>query len=310
MRSQFNSAQNELSLAISTSRRTRSLLPSTSTHQFSKVGEGAGEELWNLFSPRIILGKGLLYQARGKELAALECFDTVVQIVEERINYPSSLSLGKSTPGTGSGGGVSKVEKGLEELGILAKSSILLIKLGQGFRIRIGGGSSAIRNIAGLSTSLVGGGGSSGSGGDIVNRRKSSATPSTLEELYLDDLAFEIVQFTSSSSSSSSSPPTSSSSSSSTSTPSKLSSSSSKYSMRPKNQTTSMKLLSELIQSFTRGEIIKSKIHLSKSLTILTDSGANHAKGLVLALLANLFLQTADTEVSFLFFCFFFSFRV
>lgn len=259
MRSNFTNAQAELGLAISTSRLS---LSNNYSNNKSNLG------LWDQFSPRITLGKGLLFQARGKDIAALECFDTVIQLVEDRNQVAKSSIVGS---------GLNKLEYGLEELSILAKCSILMIKLGQGVKIRMAGTEST-SNLNSMSMDTT----SNGS----INRRKSTATPSTTEELYLSDLALEIVRFTS---------PTPT-------TTNSLSSSTNSKSNQVKLQPTSMTLLHCLIQALTRGEIIKSKLNLSKALTILTDTGANHAKSLVLALLANFFLLTADLEVSFFLF--------
>lgn len=56
-------------------------------------------------------------------------------------------------------------------------------------------------------------------------------------------------------------------------------------------------LVGELVQALTRGEIIKAKQHLSTALTLANSSLANHAKALMLALLANLFLHTRNDQV-------------
>lgn len=56
-------------------------------------------------------------------------------------------------------------------------------------------------------------------------------------------------------------------------------------------------LLGELVQALTRGEIIKAKQHLSMALNLSNNALANHAKALMLALLANLFLHTRNDQV-------------
>lgn len=61
----------------------------------------------------------------------------------------------------------------------------------------------------------------------------------------------------------------------------------------------SLQLVGELVQALTKGEIIKAKQHLSNALNISNSSLANHAKALMLALLANLFLHTRNDQVSF-----------
>ncbi|GAA5933289.1 hypothetical protein JCM1841_006580 [Sporobolomyces salmonicolor] len=56
------------------------------------------------------------------------------------------------------------------------------------------------------------------------------------------------------------------------------------------------RFITELVHALTLGEITKSKAHLSAALNLTTQMGANHARALVLALLANLFTHTRNKE--------------
>jgi hypothetical protein len=60
-----------------------------------------------------------------------------------------------------------------------------------------------------------------------------------------------------------------------------------------------LRLTGEFVQALTRGEITKAKQHLSVALNLSNTSLANHAKALMLALLANLFLHTRNDQVGF-----------
>ena len=59
----------------------------------------------------------------------------------------------------------------------------------------------------------------------------------------------------------------------------------------------SWRLAGEFVMAMTRGEITKSKHHLSEALNLANAIGANHAKALLLALLGNLYLHTRNDEV-------------
>ncbi|KAK4700768.1 hypothetical protein P7C70_g5479, partial [Phenoliferia sp. Uapishka_3] len=58
----------------------------------------------------------------------------------------------------------------------------------------------------------------------------------------------------------------------------------------------SLVLIAELAQALTKGEITKSKSHLSEALKRANATLANHAKAVILALLANLFLFTRNDQ--------------
>ena len=59
-----------------------------------------------------------------------------------------------------------------------------------------------------------------------------------------------------------------------------------------------LEFIVSLAKALTGGEITKSKSNLSSALNVTTKLSANHARALTLALLANLFEQTRNTEVS------------
>lgn len=58
-----------------------------------------------------------------------------------------------------------------------------------------------------------------------------------------------------------------------------------------------MRLVGEVTQALTKGEIIKAKQHFSAALGVANACLQNHAKAVVLALLANLFLFTRNDQV-------------
>ncbi|GAA5893249.1 hypothetical protein JCM5296_001648 [Sporobolomyces johnsonii] len=62
------------------------------------------------------------------------------------------------------------------------------------------------------------------------------------------------------------------------------------------SSTPAARFIAELVHALTLGEITKSKAHLSGALNLTTQMGANHARALVLALLANLFTHTRNKE--------------
>lgn len=56
------------------------------------------------------------------------------------------------------------------------------------------------------------------------------------------------------------------------------------------------RLAAEFVSALARGEITKSKEHLAAALALANQHGANHAKALMLALLANLYLHTKNDQ--------------
>lgn len=216
MRSEFSLARSSLSTAISTSR--------------SQPGS------WEVFAPRITLDQGLLYQALGKDEEALECFETVIQLLE-----PPSISL------PGASLSQSSVPR-LTNLEILAKASIIIIHFTRGAQIRLTDSDPSSA------------------------RRKSGSSSLSLESQNLNSMARQIVQHTSLSTSNDA-------------------------------PTHSMRLIGEIVQSFTKGAITTAKVHLATALMLSNEFVANHAKAAVLALLTNIFLFTRDDQVRHFFHC-------
>lgn len=67
----------------------------------------------------------------------------------------------------------------------------------------------------------------------------------------------------------------------------------------PGTITPDLMLVAEVLKALTKGEIIKAKAHLSAALGLANEGMRNHAKALLLALLANLFLFTRNDQVCF-----------
>ncbi|SCV71239.1 BQ2448_2827 [Microbotryum intermedium] len=154
------------------------------------------------------------------------------------------------------GGGEAEDDEQRQGLRVLAGVLLLMLKMSQGWRVR-------------LSTHAS----SNTSANPTGSPQRPAAHPSNaFESPRYDAIAREIVAFTSLDESSSSS-----ASSTTTNSP-------------------SSNLISEFIQSLTRGEITKSKQHLSVALQLSNQMNSNHAKALVLSLLANLFLMTRNDQ--------------
>ena len=60
----------------------------------------------------------------------------------------------------------------------------------------------------------------------------------------------------------------------------------------------SLRILGEFVAALTKGEIIKAKQHLSNALNLANTGLANHSKAIMLALLAGLFIHTRNDQVS------------
>ncbi|ORY57118.1 hypothetical protein BCR35DRAFT_309707 [Leucosporidium creatinivorum] len=141
MRSCWDKAEEQLGVAIATARAYSG-------------GEGEGSDLWEVFRGRITLDWGLLKQARGEDEEAEECFETV--LMEDPASSTASevggggarMQRKKST----GGGGAAQEEHELSEeksnLVALAKVSLLILKIGQGTRVRLSTSSSTTSSSA------------------------------------------------------------------------------------------------------------------------------------------------------------------
>lgn len=150
MRSAFDVAEGQLGQAIATVRGAVGI-------RGGGGGQGAaGEEgeLWTTFKERITLDFGLLALARGEEVRAEECFETVLMSDEAGVGS-KGMQKRKSTGGGGGGGG-EEAETGQGEkdnLLALAKLSLLLLKIGQGTRVRLSTSQSSSSSSAPSSSS-------------------------------------------------------------------------------------------------------------------------------------------------------------
>ncbi|SGY50778.1 BQ5605_C001g00926 [Microbotryum silenes-dioicae] len=212
MRSGFEQAKNQLLDAVTTARNR--------------------EGLWDEYEGRITLDFGMLFHAEGEDAKAEECYETV-------------LDKTATSSATENDDDDDEQRQGLR---VLAGLSLLMLKMSQGWRIR-------------LSTHAS----SNASANPIGSPQRPTANPSNaFESPRYDAIAREIVAFTCAEESGSSSP--------------------------------SSNLIAEFIQSLTKGEITKSKQHLSVALQLSNQMNSNHAKALVLSLLANLFLMTRNDQ--------------
>ncbi|KAK4047535.1 hypothetical protein OIV83_005322 [Microbotryomycetes sp. JL201] len=224
MRSAFAQAEEQYMNAISTAR------------QYS----GSENELWLAVKDRVTLGMGCLYQARGQDDLAEDCFETVLA------HEPQSSVSTKAGVRTSLGGAsVDVVADRRDSVDVvsLAKLGFLLLKISQG-------------HIARLST-----------------MSSSSSSRLTPTELRLTRYAQDLVALGSMSDSDPLTVPTTAF-----------------------KQGSPTQLVSDLVLALTKGEITKAKHHLSRALNSTNVSSSNHAKALILALLANLFLWTRNEQ--------------
>lgn len=173
--------------------------------------------LWESFQRRITLAHGTLAQARHQPELAMKCFEVVVRLPNPHRE---------------------------KDLVLLARMSIIMLKISQGSRVRI------------VEESIT-------ASARRLQTTNGGAKSQQQELMELNRMTKELVG----SIANSVTPP-------------------------------ALQLVSEFLQALTRGEIIKAKLHLSVALNVSNTSLANHAKALMLALLANLFLHTRNDQVS------------
>lgn len=148
-----------------------------------------------------------------------------------------------------------------DDLVLLAKMSILVVRISEGAKVRVLDSASV-----GMSRVVSAGGSSVHSTPTSTAAFPSHSTPTqTSSQLAsLSALAKEIIAQTTS----------------------------------PNASHPSLRILGEFVAALTKGEIIKAKQHLSNALNLANTGLANHSKAVMLALLAGLFIHTRNDQVS------------
>ncbi|GAA6058769.1 hypothetical protein JCM10212_001885 [Sporobolomyces blumeae] len=248
------------------------------------------------YRDRLVLGLGMVRLLQDRTQEAQRCFESIV--VASSTTAISSTPATTATGSTRLGGTASSVlsssttttttvkrksgmsEDGSDSIVPLAQLSLVLLKLSQGESTVPPSSSSSSTLTSNLTTTLA-------TPFRLPLNNNGSTTPharanpsTSNSPLSLSSLTRSLTShlstlpaFPSTSSSPSPSSPSS--------TPSHLA---------------SLAFVASLVASLTSGEITKSKAHLSNALNWTTATGANHARALVLALLANLFEQTRNKE--------------
>lgn len=116
---------------------------------YSRAGSGEpiagaeGGDLWEVFRGRITLDWGLLAQARGEDEVAEECFETVLMEVPAA-SEPGGAPRMQRKKSSGGAAQEKEDELGEEKINLvaLAKVSLLILKIGQGTRVRLSTSSS------------------------------------------------------------------------------------------------------------------------------------------------------------------------
>lgn len=298
MRSSFPLAEQHLLQAITTCRRYS---PAQST------ANPRADDLWLEFKSRITLDMGLLAQARGNDARAEDCFETVLMeqtkadarkhdqaragVSRSRSTSPvvkrkrSGTAMTVATTGSTAD---EDLDAGLDEetsaqrtrtrnaTCLLAKLSLLVLKIGQGTRVRL--------STSTMAMSRAGSGSSGRTKPSSSSATAVSTTALTDSDARLTALSQEIVQLCT--------PPEGDfTTSSAHETPNS-------DAAPPSSVPPSLQLVAHFVQALTKGEITKAKQHLSTALTLANTTSSNHAKCLMLALLANLFLWTRNDQAS------------
>lgn len=167
---------------------------------------------------------------------AVRCFEVVIE-------------LGKK-------GGGRKGE--WDDLVVLAKMSILIIRIGEGAKVRVSDSTSSI----GMSR-IVSGSSVHSTPTSSTFPAHSTPTQTSSQLASLSTLAKEIIHLTTS----------------------------------PTASHPPLRILGEFVAALTKGEIIKAKQHLSNALNLANTGLANHSKAVMLALLAGLFIHTRNDQV-------------
>lgn len=229
----------DLHLYASELETMRSSYASSQSHLLSALSTARSyPSLWEIFRFRLTLGMGCLAQAQMRNEEAVRFFEVVVE-------------LGKGS------------KRGEDELVLLAKMSILIIRISEGAKVRVvdSGASVGMARVVSL-----GGGGSSvhSTPTSHLSSTPSHSTPTqtSTQLASLNALAKELIQTTSNSS------------------------------------CPSLRIVGEFVAALTKGEIIKAKQHLSNALNLANTGLANHSKAIMLALLAGLFIHTRNDQVS------------